>query len=32
MMGGLLPIVARITDADAVLASLAQLAEGDQHP
>ncbi|MGD0699005.1 MAG: cysteine hydrolase [Trebonia sp.] len=32
MMGGLLPIVARITDADAVLASLAELAEGEQHP
>jgi nicotinamidase-related amidase len=32
MMGGLLPIVARITDADAVLASLAELAEGAQHP
>ena len=32
MMGGLLPVIARITDAAAVLASLAELAEGDQHP
>jgi nicotinamidase-related amidase len=34
MMGGLLPAIARITDADAVLASLAELAglEGEQHP
>jgi nicotinamidase-related amidase len=31
MMGGLLPAVARITDAAAVLASLAELAEGEQN-
>jgi nicotinamidase-related amidase len=35
MMGGLLPAIARITDAAAVLASLSELAvvaEGEQHP
>jgi nicotinamidase-related amidase len=32
MMGGLLPAIARITDAAAVLAELAELAEGERHP
>jgi nicotinamidase-related amidase len=32
MMGGLLPVVARITDSAAVLAGLAELAEGNQPP
>lgn len=32
MMSGLLPAIARITDAAAVLAELAQLAEGEQRP
>jgi nicotinamidase-related amidase len=32
MMGGLLPAIARVTDAATVLAELAELAEGEQHP
>jgi nicotinamidase-related amidase len=32
MMAGLLPVIARITDAAAVLASLAGPAEGEHHP